>query len=1091
MKIFQRFIVPILLLIVIAAPAVWSGTTGKVAGIITDKASGEPLPAANVVIVGTMLGAATDMNGEFTILEVTPGNYSVQVSYVGYGTVTVSDVRVYIDQTARVDVVLETQAYEASATVVWAERTKIRKDVATSVIAIDNKEIEALPINNVVSAIGLQAGIRGGWQASLGYATQPDFISNYKRGNISVNDGPSIRGGGAESVLFMVDGFTMRDPRNNEPMTKIALSSVKEISVERGGFNAEYGQVRSGIVNVVSQEGNKQGYSGSMQFRLSPPAAKYWRGKGILDVQDPYSYALRPFFDPAVCWTGTANGAWDKYTLDQYPEFKGWNKISQELCTDNDPNNDLTPVGAQRVFMYETRKKQINDQPDWDIDAGFGGPLPFISKSLGNLRFFTSFRSTRDVLIFPLTRPDYRDFTWSGQLISDITPTIKLRVSGIIGKQYTIRHNWDVTNYNQVGGYFYPHYPNEIAGVASGIATSADLPGLFSNFNFCLADIGQKSIAAKLTHTFSPKTFYEVSLEYLRRDYFTRPTALRDTSLKYEIIPGYITDSNPFGYWPFGTNGVLLSGTMMHVSKARDNTVVSSATFKADFTSQINFQNLMKVGIEFNYFDLDFDYGTVTSGGIGGPTPVSWVNMEVKPLQGAIYIQDKLETKGFTLNAGLRLDYNNANFDWWNVDPYNAAFFSNEYSRTIMFAKTNAKADWQLSPRLGIAHPITENSKLFFNYGHFKQVPQYESLFRVERSTQGQMVSYGNPNLVMAKTTSYELGYDHVLFETFMLQLAAFYNDITDQQDMTLYDATTFGFSYTQSTANNYQDIRGFEVTLRKTRGRWWSGFANYTYQVSTSGHFGSSRKYNDPGLQKKWNEATVNLYQDRPIPQPYARANLNLYTPDDFGPKVWGHNIFGGFLANAVVDWQGGYWTTWNPSGAASVAYNVKAVDFFNATLRMEKAVDVKKFRVQFFMDISNVFNTLRLWNTGDKSYMASLHLPKSEDYGNIPGHDKVGDYRKPGVEYQPMEIRALIDRGEAGLERPIYYESKTGTYWQYMDNQNLPVYQRWSRVSDTRIKQVLKDKAYIDMPNASTFWFLNPRDIFFGVRVSFNFGQ
>jgi outer membrane receptor protein involved in Fe transport len=440
----------------------------------------------------------------------------------------------------------------------------------------------------------------------------------------------------------------------------------------------------------------------------------------------------------------------------------------------------------------------------------------------------------------------------------------------------------------------------------------------------------------------------------------------------------------------------------------------------------------------------------------------------------------------------LRLDYNNSNYDWWDVDPFSGGFFTNSYNPTADYPKIKPKADWQLSPRLGIAHPITENSKLFFNYGHFKQVPQYETLFRNERERLGQMVSFGNPNLVMAKTISYELGYDHILFEDYMFQLAAFYNDITNQQDVTSYDLSNLGITYTQTTANNYSDVRGFEVTLRKTRGRWWSGFANYTYQVTSSGHFGRANRYSDPGLQKNYDDATNNMYQDRPIPQPYARANLNFYSPDDFGPVIWGHHVLGGFLATAVLDWQAGYWDTWNPGQSPSIAYNVKAVDFFNTTLRLEKSISFKMFRVHLFMDINNVFNTLRLWGyTGDKAYMASLHLPKSEDYGNIPGDDKVGDYRRPGVEFQPIENQAVIDRSKPGFERPIYYESKTGSYWQYVDNQNLPVYQRWSKVDAYKLKGILRDKAYIDMPNASTFWFLNPRDIFLGIRISFNFGQ
>jgi outer membrane receptor protein involved in Fe transport len=1094
MKQLVRSVSLILLLILVFITSLKPGTTGKIAGTITDEKSGEPLPGANIVVIGTTLGSTTDLNGEYIILQVPPGTYELQVSFIGYQKVLVNDVRVFIDQTARIDVALKEETIQVDEVVITAERTTIRPDVSTSVSAVSDEEIEKLPINSVVSAIGLQAGIRGGWSSFTDGAKQPTFVSDsrsYTRGKVSVQGGLNIRGGEGDNILFEMDGVTLRDPRNNEPITKVPLSSVKEISVERGGFQAEYGQVRSGIVNVVTREGDRQSYSGNIQVRYSPPAPKYWRGEGILDVLDPYSFALRPYFDDDVCWTGTTNGVWDEYMRAQYPEFRGWNEVSRILNSDNDPTNDLTPQGAQRVFMYETRKRQINDEPDFEIDAGFGGPVPFISDMLGNLRFYTSYRSNREMLLFPLTRPDYRDFDWTMQVTSNIAQAMTLRLSSLIGKQYTIRHNWDATSV-----YYYPHFPNEVADVASGINSEFDLIALFSDYNFSLSDIGHQSYSAKLTHTFSPATFYEVSVEHFRRDYNTRPTALRDTSVKYEVIPGFFEDSNPYGYWPTEVTGALIKGGS-HVSKARDFTKVNSTTIKADFTSQLNFQNLVKAGIEFNYNDLDFDYGIINSGsqGVNLEDPdagySSRVRMDVFPVRASIYIQDKLELEEFTLNAGLRLDYSDSRADWWSVNAFDQLFFlenadgSIDYNDRDLFPVKESESQWQLSPRLGISHPITENSKLFFNYGHFKQVPQYESLFRVERNLTRQLTSLGNPNLILAKTISYELGYDHILFEDYLLQIAAFYNDITDQQDFTRYQSRATGLNYTLSTSNNYEDIRGFEITLRKNTGLWWSGFINYTYQVRTTGHFGSPQIFASKQQQNEFDQQTVNLYQDRPIPQPYARANINFYTPQDFGPILLNHNILGGFGLNITADWQAGYWTTWNPNQLPSIAYNVQARDFFNVALRLDKTINIGKFRIQLFMDMDNALNTLRLWNTDDQAYLESLHLPKSEAYTNIPGDDKVGDYREPGVEYQPVRGVEVWDVSHPpAADHAWYKEISTGVYREYVSGQ-------WVEVDKNRVDKMLDDKAYIDMPNASTFWFLNPRRIFFGLRFSFNLGD
>jgi len=1079
MRHVNRAITPILLLAIVCTSPLWSGETGKIAGIVTDKASGEPLPGTNIVVVGTALGASADLKGQYTILYVPPGTYDVQASLLGYGKITVTEVRVYIDQTSRIDIVLSPQAVEVGEVTVIAERPVIRPDVATSVIAISDKDMERLPVNNIVSAIGLQAGVSGGWSSAPGSAAQPTFVSNYTRGNVSVQGGLNIRGGGGDNILFKVDGVTMRDPRNSEPTTQVPLSAVEEVAVERGGFDAEYGQVRSGIINVVTKEGGKQEYNASFQMRYSPPAPKYWRGPGVYDIQDPNSYVMRPFFDPAVCWTGTTSGAWDKYTRSKYPLFVGWNEISRLLNSDNDPTNDLTPAGAQRAFEYETRKAQINDQPDFDIDAGFGGPVPFIGEALGNLRFFTSYRGVREMLIFPMTRPDYRDFNWTLRLSSDITPTMKLQLSSLVGKQYTIRANWDNT-----GIYFYPRSPADIASVAGSITHVYDLVGMFADYNFCPADIGLQTYAAKLTHSFSPSTYYEVYLEHFRRDYNVAPSALRDTSIHYEVVPGFYEDSNPFGYWPYDSRGVIITGGS-HVAKARDFSAVNSTTLKADFASQVNFENLVKAGVEFNYNDLNLDYGLIASATSGKTYDVR-VRMHNFPIQGAAYLQDKLETKGFTLKVGLRLDYSNSNTDWWDVDPYNIAFFSTQFQDTTHFPELKSKGQWQLSPRLGISFPITESSKLFFNYGHFKQVPQYESLFRLQRYSQGSMASFGNPNLTLAKTISYELGFDQVLFEDALLQIAAYYNDISDQQDFTTYFSTVNGFNYTASTSNNYEDVRGLELTLRKSSGRWWSGFINYTYQVNTTGHFGSAQVYDNLAEQKKYDAATVNRYQNRPIPQPYARANLNVFIPQDFGPTFIGHHILGGFGLNLIANWQAGYWTTWNPQNLPYVAYNVQALDFFDMTLRLDKFVNIDNFRIQLFVDITNLLNTKRLWNTGDQDYMLSLHLPKSDAYPNIPGDDKVGDYRTPGVEWQPMVYQAQVQGTLAPTDyRAIFYEGGTGRYWQVVKNAQTGV-NSWVEVDQARINQVNADKAYINMPNQSTYWFLNPRNLFFGARVS-----
>lgn len=1055
MKQLKRIML-VLLLIIVSVSLLWSGTTGKIDGTITDKTTGEVLIGANIVVVGTSLGAAADINGQYTILSVPPGTYDVKFSYVGYENVTLKNIRVYIDQTAKVDVALTTQAINASEVVIVAERNVVKPDVATSVVAVSGDDIKTIPVANVTDVMGMQAGINNN----------------------------NIRGVGLDQALFMVDGVTMRDPRNNQAITKVALSTIKEVSIERGGFNAEYGQVQSGIVNVVTNEGKAKGYSANFNVRMTPPRAKYFQGKNMPDVNDPTSYWLRPYFDPDVCWTGTTSGAWDANTQSKYLNFEGWNAVSQKLCTDNDPTNDLTPLAAQRVFEYYTRKKQINDQPDYQIDFGLGGPVPFISEQLGNLRFFASYRGEREILLFPTTRPDYKDYDARLVLNSDISNSMKLRVSGLIGNISTLAAN------RATDGVPYYHYPGDFAGTNFGTG-GYELLNMFSDWTFSLTDIQHSSLSAKLTNMLSNETYYEVSVDYFRRHYDTRPPALRDTSQKTEVIPGFYQTSTPYGVY-YDLDGIV-SGINEGNQEAlgRDKSTVSSITLKADLSSQINFSNLVKTGVEFVYNDLDLNYGFIAMQ-TGGVQYANHIIMHNFPIRAAAYIQDKLETKGFILNAGVRLDYSNSQTDWWAHDPFNPLLYSFKYSDTIKLALTSPKGQWEISPRLGISHPITENSKLYFNYGHFKQMPQYESAYRFDRSAANSLVRLGNPNLILAKTISYELGYDHQLFDgQLLLQLAAFYRDISDQQNTTTY-TTRDGTSYTITTSTSYSDIRGFELTLRKSTGRWFYGFLNYTYQATSNGNFGENRVYEDPAAQREYNENSAFTYQTRSIPAPFARANLNFSTPPDFGPWL-GSDILGDIMVNLLLRWNAGGWTTYNPNNAGTtkgtlnipntpsnkIQNNVQFVDYFDASLRVSKAITLfKNVNIQLFADIFNLFNAKRLDNTDDRDYRLSLHLPKSEAYNNVPGEDKFGDYRDPDAEWQPEENGPHT--GIPSSTRTWYYDG-IGNYWQYTNGQ-------WAQVDQQKVDQVNKDKAYINMPNPSTYWFLNPRNITYGLSVSIN---
>ncbi|HMN24689.1 MAG TPA: carboxypeptidase-like regulatory domain-containing protein, partial [Ignavibacteriaceae bacterium] len=140
---------------------VFAGTTGKLSGTIKDKQTGEPLIGANIIIEGTNFGAATNVNGEFVILNIPPGRYNVKFSFIGYETTLMQDVSITVDQTTLLNIELNSQAYQVDEIVVTARTPLIQKDVTSSISVITREEIDALPVSTFTELLSLQAGVTG------------------------------------------------------------------------------------------------------------------------------------------------------------------------------------------------------------------------------------------------------------------------------------------------------------------------------------------------------------------------------------------------------------------------------------------------------------------------------------------------------------------------------------------------------------------------------------------------------------------------------------------------------------------------------------------------------------------------------------------------------------------------------------------------------------------------------------------------------------------------------------------------------------------------------------------------------------------
>ncbi len=233
----SRFVA--LLLCAFAAPLATAQTTGKLAGRVTDTA-GQPLIGVNVRIDGTQRGAITNTDGDYFIIGVPVGTYTVVASYIGFTTQRVENVRVSVDRTSEVNFQLPEESLGLDEVTVTAARALVTPDQTSASAKVSGDQILDLPANSFQEVVALQAGVTQGADGSL-----------------------HIRGGRSSEIKYYVDGVAVSNPYTNGLGAPVENSAVEEVEVISGTYNAEYGQANSGIVNIVTKSGSEK-FEGSL-----------------------------------------------------------------------------------------------------------------------------------------------------------------------------------------------------------------------------------------------------------------------------------------------------------------------------------------------------------------------------------------------------------------------------------------------------------------------------------------------------------------------------------------------------------------------------------------------------------------------------------------------------------------------------------------------------------------------------------------------------------------------------------------------------------------------------------------------------------
>ncbi len=250
---------------------------GKISGKVTDKDTGEPLIGANVVLEDATLGAATDVSGDYVVLQVPPGDYSIRVDYIGYRTAIYEKVTVRTNRITYLNASLVPATLSGEEVVITADRPLVEKDNASTLRTVNSQDIERIPAIKVNDVLRTQPGVTG-------------------------NEDLHFRGGRAGEVTYMVDGIPMVNPLFSEISTSEILNQnmISEMQVISGTYSAEYGNAMSAIINITSKEGRDNFESKlhlkSSSYGMNPQSVDFNRNIVVLDFSGPFFSRKTTFF---------------------------------------------------------------------------------------------------------------------------------------------------------------------------------------------------------------------------------------------------------------------------------------------------------------------------------------------------------------------------------------------------------------------------------------------------------------------------------------------------------------------------------------------------------------------------------------------------------------------------------------------------------------------------------------------------------------------------------------------------------------------------------------------------------------------------
>jgi len=942
---------------------------GTLRGRILDS-EGKPAAGATVMLKGTSQGAQAKADGKFTLVNISPGAYTVKITYMGQKDHEVQ-VRIGADEVTEISVQLESEVKKLEGVTVKGNRQMVKKSDIGSIDDFSSSVITSSAREGVTAIIGTSAGVfasGGGWNIRGARSTETQIrVDGLDVGN-QFTGGMGVAG---------VDYFPM-----------VSSFATEQVQVIKGGFSAEYGEALGGIVNTIVKTGRNDRYEGFLRWRTDVNALYGSQSTGLKLVRE--GQYLKPVLEgegaklmgsgedkfesgfggplpiPGMSnttfylsasyqhenWRGATYDIKDPLgtSLGRQPDNQAWVKnITGRIKFAITNNLRFIVGGSWGMTNWENRLSLYNNEP------GYRHPITTMPGS--DTKYFNLF----DTILVDM--PEAVAQATAG---NNLVRYLMVRIN----HQLSDNQFYEITISNTANN-------DEIAK-----RKNYDAPGYFSGFELWYPEDNMDANAGVLQIGRPNKVIdnYEqiFTTGYTKDGYLPKELPQRNPYTGYYEGGGNSTGTI---YSPYGLNAYT-HGNGSGFSFRDGNYWQIDGNYSANFETGKDFNHMFKTGFEVRLFEQHkhensnpwdsnpfFDVYTDKWGGNlyaetkGGLDVYNRTSKPFSPTKIAAFVQDQVTYKGIILSPGVRFDLFDPNSRYRISSDQFVGIASDEG-----FADATMK--FQVSPRFNVTYPITDMSIVRLSYGIFFKTAALQNLydgFNTQNLRGNQIL--GDPNMKAQRENAYEISYSNQLNDLFAFDIAAYYRDIYNQEGTKWVPATpTFYYQYTVA---EYGNSKGIELTLRKrpTLTDHLGFMANYTLSNSMGTSSSPAGNYLLPldpytGLPS---------YPLAEYPQPWDRSHrinllLDLIWGPGQGPSIGGIK----FLENVNLNFSGRFqtgtpYTRTNASGDPFGEINSNRLpDFWALDIRLSKSFVLADYfgesaglaSIEVFLDVYNVTN-------------------------------------------------------------------------------------------------------------------------------------